>query len=487
MERPKKEPKLLDCIPGGIVRNRFNLLSSKEWLPFQKSWFSYTNDTEMLRANIRFFTKSDENVSNVYISGFPKAKGKLVIESENLNQVDISADRISFAYLDVRKDLDKVHSKKDYSDFLSKFLPAVNMIFDSLDERRFICVIAKNNYVEENYIPYAWDLGKIIGSIFSLKDEKIACYSDATKDNKNGSRRQGNDNFYCLYFRKDELSPKNLQQEITESSLVWGNGVSNKPKIPAWFILKPPPRRKDEILHPAKYPEELVDIFINEFTQERENVYDPMSGTGSTQIGAMRNNRNGYGMELSPFFAEIAKTRCEELLNPSQESLFDSKIDAKARIVNDDSRNFSKYRFPKIHYLLTSPPYWDMLNMKGAENQAKRIEKGLQTNYSEDSKDFGNIKDYKEFIEALCQIYFDHVKIFFDGAYMTIVVKNIKKKGSNYPFAWDIAFLLQDRFILLPESFWLQDDISIAPFGYGYTWVSNTFHQYCLNFKLKFS
>ena len=70
------------------------------------------------------------------------------------------------------------------------------------------------------------------------------------------------------------------------------------------------------------------------------------------------------------------------------------------------------------------------------------------------------------------------------GSYMTIVVKNIKKKGSNYPFAWDLSHLLQEKLILLPEVFWCQDDISIAPYGYGNTWVSNTFHQYCLTFQV---
>ena len=348
-----------------------------------------------------------------------------------------------------------------------------------------MCIIAKNHSIKSRYLPFAWDIGKITGSIFSLKDEKIACL-DVTKDaNLSGFRRQGEDVFYCLYFRKDELSPRNLGHEVASSSINWENYLTDEPNTPAWFILKPPARKKDEILHPAKYPEELVDIFVQIFTEKDSNVYDPMSGTGSTQVGAMRNSRNGYGMELSSFFAEIAIARCEAITNPNQQSLFDSKNESVSKIINDDSMNYKEYDFPKMHYLLTSPPYWDMLNMKGAENQAKRIEKGLKTNYSEDLNDLGNIADYKIFIDTLCNLYFDHVDIFVEGAYMTIVVKNIKKKGSNYPFAWDIAFLIQDKFILLHENFWLQDDISIAPFGYGYTWVSNTFHQYCLHFKLR--
>jgi len=468
-------------------RNRFNMISSKEWLPFQKSWFIHSDDTAMFRSNVRFFTKSDEGINNVFVDGLTKSKSDLVMNEESINKVSLTSKNISFAYLDLRKDLEKIQNETGYKDLVNNMVEKLNKIFDKLDQRRFVCLVVKNMTFNGTYLPFAWDIGKISGSIFSLKDEKIGCISAKNKKNVQGSRLNGYENFYCIYLRKDENSPKFKGLEVAKSNINWNNHITDELELPSWFILKPPPRKKDEILHPAKYPEELVDLFVNTITSENSNIYDPMSGTGSTQVGAIRNNRNGYGMELSPFFAEIALNRCQSLINPAQESLFESKIDSKFTIINDDSRNFRKYKFPMIDYLFTSPPYWDMLNMKGAENQAKRIEKGLQTNYSEDTLDLGNISDYDTFIRSLCSIYFEHVEILNKGSYMTIVVKNIKKKGSNYPFAWDLAFLLQEKFELLPENFWLQDDISIAPFGYGYTWVSNTFHQYCLNFRLRAS
>jgi hypothetical protein len=121
--------------------------------------------------------------------------------------------------------------------------------------------------------------------------------------------------------------------------------------------------------------------------------------------------------------------------------------------------------------------------MKGAENQAKRIKKGLRTNYSDDDDDLGNLSDYNEFVDSLAGIYINMLPLLRPGGIIVIVVKNIKKKGKNYPFAWDLAAKLQSELILLPEVFWCQDDISIAPYGYGNTFVSNTFHQYCLIFQ----
>ena len=202
----------------------------------------------------------------------------------------------------------------------------------------------------------------------------------------------------------------------------------------------------------------------------------------------MKKNRNSIGIELSEFFAKIAEERCNKSFFGSLE-LFEKPIERSNsyRIINKDIREVTKAEIPLVDYLFTSPPYWNMLNMKGAENQAKRIKKGLRVNYSDPEsdigrRDLGNIDNYDEFLDELADIYFEILELMKPEAIITIVVKNIKKQGSNYPFAWDLAEKLMEKTVLLPESFWLQDDISIAPYGYGNTFVSNTFHQYCLSF-----
>ncbi|MEJ2600596.1 MAG: hypothetical protein P8Z00_19840, partial [Anaerolineales bacterium] len=68
-------------------------------------------------------------------------------------------------------------------------------------------------------------------------------------------------------------------------------------------------------------------------------------------------------------------------------------------------------------------------------------------------------------------------------AYMTIIVKNIKKGGKIYPLAWDLAKRLGQTYTLKDEKIWCQDDIRLAPYGMGNAWVSNTFHHYCLQFR----
>ncbi len=107
-----------------------------------------------------------------------------------------------------------------------------------------------------------------------------------------------------MYFRKDEnvtILKKTSYTSFFKNTQQLPSKILFQKTFPKWFILKPKPRKKDEILHPAKYPEDLVDMCVQQFTKENDNVFDPMSGTGSTQLGALRNKRNGYGTELSDF------------------------------------------------------------------------------------------------------------------------------------------------------------------------------------------
>ena len=50
----------------------------------------------------------------------------------------------------------------------------------------------------------------------------------------------------------------------------------------------------------------MAQEFIEFFTKEGETVLDPMAGTGSTLVAALRCGRNSYGIELNPKYAEIA-------------------------------------------------------------------------------------------------------------------------------------------------------------------------------------
>ena len=248
----------------------------------------------------------------------------------------------------------------------------------------------------------------------------------------------------------------------------------------SWFIHNPPPRKKGVLVHPAKFPETMAQEFIEFFTKEGETVLDPMAGTGSTLVAALRARRNSYGIELNPKYAEIATQIIEE----ERVTLGNSISSLQSQIIHGDAGQIAKYQLPGIDYVLTSPPYWDMLRARGAETQKqRRLSGGLDVHYSDDPNDLGNIEDYEAFLEKLVEIYKGLKSLLREKAYLTIIVKNVKKGGRIYPLAWDIAHELGKTYTLKDEKLWLQDNQRLAPFGLGSAWVSNTFHHYCLQFR----
>jgi DNA modification methylase len=261
------------------------------------------------------------------------------------------------------------------------------------------------------------------------------------------------------------------------------NDLSNKEWLKfqkSWFLHNPPPRKKGVLVHPAKFPETMAQEFIEFFTKQGETVLDPMAGTGSTLVAALRAGRNSYGIELNPKYAQIA----QNTISDERIHLGDSISNLQSQIINGDAAQLTEYQLPVIDYVLTSPPYWDMLRAKGSDTQKKRrASEDMDVHYSDDPNDLGNVGDYDEFLEKLVNIYKGLKSLLREKAYLTIIVKNVKKGGKIYPLAWDVARELGKTYKLKDEKIWVQDNQSLAPFGLGSAWVSNTFHHYCLQFR----
>ncbi|MCF7930969.1 MAG: site-specific DNA-methyltransferase [Acholeplasmataceae bacterium] len=220
--------------------------------------------------------------------------------------------------------------------------------------------------------------------------------------------------------------------------------------------------------HPATFSPTMISEFIEFFTKENMTVLDPFSGIGSTLVAAKRTNRIGYGIELNPKYFEIIKLRVPEF----QDNIF-----------NIDSRDIDKLNIPPIDFSISSPPYWDMLNRSTDGFKKEREDKGLDVSYSESHSDLGNIKDYDKFVEQVCIIYEKMYDLLSEGAYLVIIVKNIKKGGKMYPLAWDMARKLGQKYVLKDEKLWIQDKIGLSPYGYPNSWASNILHHYCLIFR----
>jgi DNA modification methylase len=248
-----------------------------------------------------------------------------------------------------------------------------------------------------------------------------------------------------------------------------------------WFVHRPPRRKEDEILHPAKFPESLVKEFIQFFTKENQWVFDPFLGTGSTLIAAGETKRNAIGVELQKKYFDTAVRRVKK-------GEFETKlIPLKGNSLKaKDLINKSEVPVKKFDYVITSPPYWNQLE-RNSIRQTKRKNSGLDTKYSANKNDIGNIADYEKFLETQAQVFDVAWDLTKDGGYLTVITNNVYFESKLYPLAFDTAISLTKRgkksWTLKDEKIWLQDDKPLIALGVNSAWVGNRHHQYCLIFR----
>ncbi len=207
----------------------------------------------------------------------------------------------------------------------------------------------------------------------------------------------------------------------------------------SWFLHNPPPRRKDVLRHPAKFPETMAQDFIEFFTKCGQVVLDPMAGTGSSLVAALRAGRHSYGIELNSAYAEIARQVIageRTQLGAVTDGLASELITGDAAQIGDHT---AAYHIPPIDYVLTSPPYWDMLRARGAMTQkSRRASPELDVFYSDDPHDLGNVEDYQQFLGRLSAIYIGLKPYLSEKAYLTIIVKTSRKaaRSIRWPGTW---------------------------------------------------
>lgn len=453
-------------------KNRLNDLDSKSYMKFLKSWC--LKEETLWNDFIYFFTKQHNNdgiTNKVAIWGFSADQQKQL--GATCRQItDLSKDRnlddFSYALINLQKT--SFCNIKDTHNFFSETIkPLLFTLKKSLRQKAYLTILMQNTTENGAFFPLAWITAKWVSQYFEMKDEKLVCLQQKSSG-LNHVSLEGETVTYALNFRNTFAD---LSSEAAE--LAFRQSTSNNNQLKKWFVLKPPQRKENVKLHPAKFPEVLITYLIESYSRPGDNIFDPMSGTGSTQVAALECGRNAYGCEITEHFYKIALDRLGAIDAPG----------CQYALVNDDAYNFDKHQEldKNYDYMVTSPPYWDMLNMKGAETQKNRQAKGLRINYSELDTDLGNCADYDEFLNKLLKIYDKTLTRLKAGGYFTIIVKNIKKKGTIYTFAWDLVEHLGQNYEFVYEQFWLQDDIRIAPYGWGSAWVSNTFHHYILTFK----
>lgn len=75
-------------------------------------------------------------------------------------------------------------------------------------------------------------------------------------------------------------------------------------------------------IHPAVYPEYVVQEFLKLLTCENDVVLDPFLGSGTTAIVAKKMKRHYIGIEINPDYCEYAEKRLAATQRESVMELF---------------------------------------------------------------------------------------------------------------------------------------------------------------------
>jgi DNA modification methylase len=233
--------------------------------------------------------------------------------------------------------------------------------------------------------------------------------------------------------------------------------------------------------HPALFPQELVEKLIRLYLRDPGSVVlDPFMGIGSTMLASMNQGMKGIGFDLSSDFCNIAKSRTSKF-----QGTLTSEIEILTPdIYNIDSRTISKVIDEcSVDLVVTSPPYWDILNQK------RTADGKIIRNYSSDTEDLGNIADYEEFLADLKNVYTEVYKVMKPGARCVAVVMDIRKKDKFYPLHEDQSRIMREIGFELDEYvIWdrQRDYNNMKTLGYPYVYRFNRVHEFiCIYLKRK--
>lgn len=245
------------------------------------------------------------------------------------------------------------------------------------------------------------------------------------------------------------------------------------------------PHAQIEKLHPAPFSFQDISRLITFFSKEGDTILDPFSGVGSTVKAAALNNRTGIGIELSPKWSDLSIERLEKEVGAGTSK--------RHTIITGDSRKkLKQLASNSIDFIVTSPPYWAILNKKADHKvKSERLANNLATNYSDSVEDLGNVESYSDFLDIMTdEIFKECGRVLKAEKYMAIVVSDFRHKSKFISFHSDLIqrldrLMVEEKFELTLQGVkvLLQNHKSLLPYGYPFAYVENIHHQYILIFR----
>jgi len=228
--------------------------------------------------------------------------------------------------------------------------------------------------------------------------------------------------------------------------------------------------------HPAPFSFTDVSRLVRFFTKKDGTVLDPFVGVGSTLKACAIEGRKGIGFELSEKYAVLARKR----LSTEVRDLWATTDEQQVKV--GDSRQLVKeLEEDSLDFVVTSPPYWNILHKEDHKVRQERIKHDLDTKYGNDDRDLGNIHSYEQFLTELAAILGACAKPLKPKKYMAVIVSDFRDKSRFVMFHADLAQALSKYgFGLRGLTVLYQRHKRIFPYGYPYSYVPNIHNQFIL-------
>lgn len=208
------------------------------------------------------------------------------------------------------------------------------------------------------------------------------------------------------------------------------------------------PRRGNWATHKSdwrgNWAPEVVRNLILRYSNEGDSLLDPMIGGGTTAIEAKILNRNIICSDVNDKALERTKLSLD----------FEVENNAWQKIAKRDARDLSKAKDESIDFILTHPPYADII--KYSDGKLKN--------------DLSNIHDIDEFVDEMEKVAKELYRVLKKDKYCAILIGDTRRNKMYQPMAYKVM----DRF--MKAGFKLKEDIIKRQFNCKATgfWVKKS-------------
>ena len=227
--------------------------------------------------------------------------------------------------------------------------------------------------------------------------------------------------------------------------------------------------------HPSPKPPQLMKKFIDFFTKEGQVVFDPFMGVGGTLIACSLSNRKGIGIDLSKDYIDLHKKVCKELNIAEQTAIVGNSLELDKLLP----------RNTRFDFILTDPPYGEMLSKKRTGQRKKKIGIAVSTPFTNHETDLGNMTR-ETFLESLKKVIEKSIGYLKPRGYIAVFVKDLQPNGNGNNM---LHYVVTEKLLEIPNlsfrgyKIWYDATQKLYPFGYPHAFVANQFHQFIMIFR----